>query len=61
MPFEYASMTLEQARQVCAELVADGTFDSTDEAATELLARGEMELFDYVQIISHKAWLNKYG
>lgn len=49
-------MTLDQARVVCAELIAEGTYDNTDQAANELLLRDEIEIEVYVELISREAW-----
>ena len=49
-------MTLDEARTVCAELVADGSCDSSDEAAEELLARHEIDETVYDDLLSANAW-----
>lgn len=49
-------MTVDQAREVCAELVADGTFETSDHAAFSLRMRDEIDEIVYAQIISVDAW-----
>jgi len=49
-------MTLDQARTVCAELIADGTYDNTDESANDMLLRGDITMEVYVELISNEAW-----
>jgi len=54
--WEVREVTLDQARVVCAELIAEGTYDNTDQAANELLLRDEIEIEVYVELISREAW-----